>query len=100
MIQGGLRPYTIAKLKYRDVKEDYEANIIPLRVVVRKEIAKGNYGNYYTFVGEETVNLLHRVLKQREVNNTLNDESYIVKAKDTMLLTREYTNSKNFMYLL
>lgn len=96
MIQGGLRPYTIAKLKYKDIKEDYEANTIPLRIVVRKEIAKGKYGNYYTFVGEETVNLLHRVLKQREINNTLNDESYIVKAKDTMLLTREYTNSKSF----
>jgi len=96
MIQGGLRPYTIAKLKYKDIKEDYEANIIPLRVVVRKEIAKGKYGNYYTFVAEETVSLLHRVLKHREINNTLNDESYIVKAKDTMLLAREYTNSKSF----
>jgi len=96
MIQGGIRPHTIARLKYKDIKEDYEANIIPLRVVVRKEIAKGKYASYYTFVGEETVKLLHRILKTRETNGTLNDESYIIKIRGTKANKSEHSNPKNY----
>ncbi len=96
MLQGGLRPHTIARLKYKDIKEDYEANTIPLRIVVRKEIAKGKYANYYTFVGQETVNLLHRMLKTRETSGILNDECYIIQIRGTKANKSEHSNPKNY----
>ncbi len=62
---GGFREGTLSKLKYRHIKEDLEANRIPLHIHVEAEITKGKYGDYDTFLGPEAVTYLKLYLNAR-----------------------------------
>ncbi|MEM2126593.1 MAG: tyrosine-type recombinase/integrase [Candidatus Bathyarchaeia archaeon] len=62
---GGFRLGTLAKLRYRHVKEDLERGIIPVHIHVEAEITKGKYGSYDTFIGAEAVEYLKLYLEQR-----------------------------------
>lgn len=62
---GGFREGTLASLKYRHVKEDLEAKIMPIHVHVEAEITKGKYHDYDTFLGREAVDYLGAYLDQR-----------------------------------
>ncbi len=62
---GGFREGTLCKLKYRHVKKDLEAGIVPLHIHVEYEITKGKYGDYDTFLSEEAVNYLKIYLQMR-----------------------------------
>ncbi|MCW3998913.1 MAG: hypothetical protein NWE93_01580 [Candidatus Bathyarchaeota archaeon] len=62
---GGFREETFSKLLYRHVKEDLEANRIPVHIHVEAEITKGKYGDYDTFLGPEAANYLKLYLEQR-----------------------------------
>lgn len=55
---GGFREGTLAKLRYRHVKHDLEAGIVPLHIHVEAEITKGKYNDYDTFLGPEAVEYL------------------------------------------
>jgi site-specific recombinase XerD len=63
---GGFREGTIVKLKYRHVKDDLEANIIPLHIHVEAAITKGKYHDYDTFVNAEAVQLLKLYIQERK----------------------------------
>ena len=82
---GGFREETLSKLKYRHIKEDYEANRIPLHVHVEAAIVKGKYGDYDTFLNREAVNYLRLYLKQRQKGGrffapeVLTDESPLIR---------------------
>lgn len=65
MAQSGLRPCTISSLRYEHIQKDFEADVIPLKINVPAEIAKGKYRDYFTFVGPETVRFLKLYLKTR-----------------------------------
>ncbi|TET19318.1 hypothetical protein E3J74_07070 [Candidatus Bathyarchaeota archaeon] len=65
MAQSGLRPCTLNSLRYEHIQKDFEADIIPLKVNVPAEIAKGQYRDYFTFAGPETVRFLKLYLKTR-----------------------------------
>ncbi len=65
MAQSGLRPVTLNKLRYEHIQKDFEAGVIPLKIDVPPEIAKGQYRSYFTFVGPETVRFLRLYLKTR-----------------------------------
>ena len=63
MATGGFRIGTFVKLKYRHVREDLEANRIPIHVHVEAEITKGKYHDYDTFLSAEacsSAKKLHR----------------------------------------
>ncbi|TMI10185.1 hypothetical protein E6H34_00275 [Candidatus Bathyarchaeota archaeon] len=62
---GGLREGTLARLQYRHVKEDLEANILPLHNHVEAAIAKGKHGDFDTFLNSEAVQYLKIYLKIR-----------------------------------
>lgn len=74
MAQSGLRPVTLCQLKYKYVKEDLEANRIPCLIRIPKELAKGKYRDYFTFVGAESVEALKQYLKTRP---PMSDEDYL-----------------------
>jgi len=61
---------TFSKLLYRHVREDLEANRIPVHIHVEAEITKGKYGDYDTFLGPEAVNYLKLYLEQRRQGST------------------------------
>ncbi len=70
---GGFRVGTLTKLKYRHVKKDLEAGIVPVHVHVEAEITKGKYHDYDTFLGQEAVDYLKAYLKARRVGNQRNE---------------------------
>jgi len=65
MAQSGLRPYTICKLKHKQIKEEFEKGIIPCMIDVPEEHAKGKYHSYFTFIGEEAVRYLKAYLNTK-----------------------------------
>lgn len=62
MAQGGLRPNILVNLKYKHIQEDFENEVIPMKIFVPSEIAKSKYGSFFTFVGEESVKYLEAYL--------------------------------------
>ena len=65
MMQSGLRPKTLCQLRFKHVLPDYQVRRVPCRVVVPQELAKGKFGRYFTFMGEEAVELLSNYLATR-----------------------------------
>ncbi len=66
LVTGGFRISTLLKLKYRHVKKDLEAGILPVHIHVEAEITKGKYADYDTFINEEAVKYLRLYLEQRK----------------------------------
>ena len=62
---GAFREDTLAKLRYRHVREDLEKNVVPIHVHVEADITKGKYGDYDTFLGAEAAEYLKLYIDQR-----------------------------------
>lgn len=73
MAQTGLRPITLTKLKYKHIQKEFESGILPCKIDIPKEIAKGQYRSYFTFMGEESIKFLKSYLATRIVQ----PESYL-----------------------
>jgi hypothetical protein len=63
---GGFREETLTKMVYSHIREDLEANKVPLHIHVDVEIVKGHYADYDTFLPQETVDYLRLYLEQRK----------------------------------
>lgn len=74
MAQSGLRVDTLCKLRIKHFQPDLLKGRIPLKIEVPKELAKGKYRRYVTFIGEEGVQQLKNYLKTRA---SLTPESYV-----------------------
>ena len=100
---SGIRVGTLAKLKYKHIKHDFEKGTTPCAVYVPAEITKGKYADYITFINEETVKYLKTYFEQRKKGTrwippeTFTDETPIFRSsnrKDVRHLTTdglEYT---------
>lgn len=78
MAQSGLRPDTICSLRYKHIKQDLINHIIPCKIEIPEEIAKGKYHSYFTFIGEEAVHHLQSYLYTRR---NITDEDYLLSSK-------------------
>ena len=82
---GGFREGTFAKLKYRHVREDLEANRIPIHIHVEAAITKGKYHDYDTFINAEASHLLKLYIEDRKRGNRrtppeeLTDDSPLIR---------------------
>ncbi len=63
---GGFREGTFAKLKYRHVREDLEANKTPIHIHIEADITKGKYHEYDTFINAEASQLLKLYIADRK----------------------------------
>ena len=63
MAQSGLRPHTIKQLKLKHL-ETFDK--IPCKIDVPKEIAKGKYGSYVTFIGSDAIKYIEQYLATRK----------------------------------
>ena len=63
MVQSGLRPDTIVSLQLKDLES---LDKVPCKVNVPKQKTKGNYGAYFTFIGEDALYYLKRYLSERK----------------------------------
>ncbi len=55
---GGFREETLTILRYRHVKDDLEAGVLPIHVHVEASETKGKYHDYDTFLGGEAPSFL------------------------------------------
>ena len=62
---AAFREGTLSKLKYRHVKEDLEAGVVPIHVHIETEITKGKYHDYDTFLNAEACQLLKLYIQER-----------------------------------
>lgn len=62
---GSFREGTLVKLRYRHVKHDVERGMVPIHVHVEREITKGKYHDYDTFLGAEAAEFLMLYLENR-----------------------------------
>jgi integrase/uncharacterized protein YeeX (DUF496 family) len=67
MAQSGLRPETLCNLQVKDIEPDFSSGVIPCRVNVPQEAAKGKYHAYLSFIGEESINYLRQYLNSRRI---------------------------------
>ena len=103
MATGGFREGTFAKLKYRHVREDIEANRIPIHIHVEAAITKGKYHDYDTFINTEASQLLKQYIEDRKRGTRnmppeeLTDESPLIRnsrVADRVMSVSEKTISK------
>ena len=82
---GGFREGTFSKLKYRHVKEDFEAGRVPIHIHVEAAITKGKYHDYDTFINAEACHLLKLYIQDRRQGGrsmppeTLTDEAPLIR---------------------
>jgi len=86
MAQSGVRPDTLCKLKLKDIEPDFGKGTIPCKITIPQEKTKGQYAQYFTFMGQESLNSLKAYLNKRQDVGS-----------DSLLFTRikshgEYTN--------
>lgn len=65
MGQSGLRPVTLSQLKRKHIEPDFTEGVIPCEIDVPEELAKGQFGAYFTFMGEESVKYLESYFNTR-----------------------------------
>ena len=84
MAQSGQRPFTLCLLRRKHIEPDFTKGIIPCEIKVPAELAKGEFGAYFTFMGEESVKRLRHYFRQRGV---VGPEDYIFakSGSDTQL---------------
>jgi integrase len=76
LAQSGLRPGTIAKLRVKDVEKIlFHDTPVPCKITVKQENTKGAYGEYFSFMGEESVSYLKDYLKTK--SKVLTDDDYL-----------------------
>jgi len=74
MAQSGLRPHTLCQLRIKHFEPDFSKERIPCKIEVPREIAKGNYKSYFTFIAQEALTHLRDYLKTR---SRITRESYV-----------------------
>ena len=80
MAQSGLRPDTLCSLRKKHIEPEFSKGIIPCKVEVPQDIAKGEYRSYFTFMGEESVKYLKAYLATR---SGIDPEDYLFASHGT-----------------
>ena len=97
MVESGLRPATLLQLKYKHIKEDYEAGRIPMKINLPSSILKDRVGDRFTFIGEDGYKVLKEYLSLRK---HIDDEDLIFqperKDKDRNEVLSTAAMSKKF----
>jgi integrase len=81
MVQSGLRPNEICNLRIENLEELLTENTpIPCLIKVFQDQTKGQYSEYFTFAGQESIYYLKEYLKTR--NQPLKPEDYLFIKED------------------
>ncbi len=95
MAQSGLRPVTLCRLQIKHI--EYQRLLMeesPVKIDVPREIAKGRYHSYFSFIGLEAIQNLKSYLKTRNVTR----DSYLFVrsgSKNTPLKTAAFSSQFN-----
>jgi len=78
MMESGLRPNTLAQLRYKHIKTDFEASRVPMMIELPSELLKDRVEARWTFIGEDSFKILKEYLRPRF---PLKPESPVFKAE-------------------
>jgi len=78
MAQSGLRPDTLCKLRLKHIEPELNKGIVPCKIEVPAELAKGEYGAYFTFISEDAIDRLKAYLATRP---GLGPEDYVFASR-------------------
>jgi integrase len=81
MAQSGLRPDTLIKLKLKDIEPDFSKGVVPCAILVSETNTKGNYSNYCSFMGEESINYLKAYFSSERPNIKPDDPIFKLHGK-------------------
>jgi integrase len=65
MAESGMRVETAVNLRYWQIKEDFEAQRVPMRILLPSESLKDHVGDRWTFIGEDGYRELKNYLQKR-----------------------------------
>jgi len=92
MTETGARPDTLVQLRYKHIKEEFEAKKIPMKITLYAHMVKDMVGDRFTFLGEDGYKLLEEYLEPRQ---PLSDEDLIFAPEKTTM-KGEYLNPAGF----
>ena len=78
--QSGLRPDILCNLRLKHVEPEFSKGVVPCKTEVPEELAKGEFGAFFTFMGEESVRYLKAYLATRP---GIGPEDYLFAAHGT-----------------
>jgi integrase len=78
--QGGLRPDILCSLRLKHIEPEFSKGVVPCKIEIPEEIAKGEFGAFFTFMGEESVGYLKAYLATRP---GMDPEDYLFTAHGT-----------------
>lgn len=65
MAESGLRPETLISMKYWQIQDDFEKDLIPMRILTPAETIKDHVGDRWSFIGEDGFQALKEYVKPR-----------------------------------
>jgi len=65
MVESGLRAGTTIVVKYWQIQDDFEKEIIPMRILTPSETLKDHVGDRWSFIGEDGFHALKEYLQPR-----------------------------------
>jgi hypothetical protein len=65
MVESGLRVDNAVHLQYWQIKEDFEAKRVPMKIMLSSSSLKDHVGDRWSFVGEDAFNELQKYLQRR-----------------------------------
>jgi len=89
---SGIRPETVTQLRFKDIREEFEAGKDPMMIDLRAEILKYHVSGHFSFIGSEAIGALREYLQSRE--EKLEDEDLIFQSNKPLLVN--YTKRSNF----
>ena len=93
MAESGQRPHTLVQLRYRHIREEFEAGRIPMKIDLPAELIKDRVGHRFTFIGEDGFHSLKEYLAPRM---PLDDETLLFKAEKPGRTKREFLCPETF----
>lgn len=66
MVESGLRPSTLLGLRYKYIKQDYERNLVPMKIELPSELLKDRIEARFSFIGEDGFKVLKELLSTRK----------------------------------
>ena len=74
LVESGARVDNITNLKYWQIKEDFEAHKIPMKILMPSPTLKDQVGDRWSFIGEDGFNELSNYLARR---SPIKDDEYV-----------------------
>ena len=89
LAESGLRPHTLVQLRYKHIKKDFEAKLIPMMIDLPSELLKDRVEHRWTFMGKDGFKTLRDYLKPRLLSIKNDDLIFLPRRSDYSTVSRD-----------